>query len=135
MTGALALAVEGVDLCLNDEPRGRPVGGCAGPKEEVVGECAGEAWVLLSVAIAARYCMTFFVFSVFPAPDSPLCRSVSMGKVGRCQADIRDQDALIFALFIHADPGTFGYCEDVRSILVSALISVLFNDCVGVEGQ
>jgi len=29
----------------------------------------------------------------------------------------------------------FGYCEDVRSILVSALISVLFNDGVGVEGQ
>ena len=26
------------------------------------------------VATAARYCMTFLVFSVFPAPDSPLYR-------------------------------------------------------------
>ena len=31
-------------------------------------EC--DEWT--SVAIAARYCITFFVFSVFPAPDSPL---------------------------------------------------------------
>ena len=77
MTDAVALAVEGVGLCFSDVPRGRPVGGCAVPKEDVVGECVGEASVLLSVAIAARYWMTFFVFSVFPAPDSPLCRSVS----------------------------------------------------------
>lgn len=55
MTGAVALAVEGVDLCLNDVRRGRPVGGCAIPKEEVVGECAGESSAFLSVAIAARY--------------------------------------------------------------------------------
>lgn len=50
-------------------------------------------------------------------------------------ADVRDQDTLVFALFIHADPGPFGYCEDVRSILVPTLVSVLFNDGVGVEGQ
>jgi hypothetical protein len=99
-----------------------------------VGEWGGDAPVLLSVAIAARYWMTFFVFSVFPAPDSPLCRGVNMGKAGRWQADVRDQDALVFALFIHADPGTFGYCENVRSILVSALVSVLFNDGIGIEG-
>ena len=79
--------------------------------------------------------MTFFVFSVLPAPDSPLCCSVSTGNVGRLQADVRDQDALVFALFVHADPGTLSYCEDMRSILVPALVSVLFNDRVGVEGQ
>ena len=60
---------------------------------------------------------------------------MSVGKAGRLQANARDQDALVFALFIHADPGTFGYCEDVRSILVSALVSVLFNDGVGVERE
>ena len=33
-------------------------------------ECAGGGCA--SVAIAARYWMTFFVLSVLPAPDSPL---------------------------------------------------------------
>ena len=34
------------------------------------GERLCEGWT--SVAMAARYWITFFVFSVLPAPDSPL---------------------------------------------------------------
>jgi hypothetical protein len=34
-------------------------------------EC-GKLGECTSVAMAARYWMTFFVLSVFPAPDSPL---------------------------------------------------------------
>lgn len=37
---------------------------------------------LASAAIAVRYCMTFFVFSVFPAPDSPLLDTLEVNKVG-----------------------------------------------------
>jgi hypothetical protein len=40
-------------------------------------ECEGVVGWCTSVAIAARYWMTFFVLSVFPAPDSPL-RSMSI---------------------------------------------------------
>lgn len=79
--------------------------------------------------------MTFFVFSVFPAPDSPLCRNVSTGRMVRAVTNVRDQDALVFALFVHADPSTFGYCEDVRGILVPALVSVLFDNRISVERQ
>ena len=52
----------------NEEVRGRPV------LKEVEGDTDGEreCEVCTSVAMEARYCMTFFVFSVFPAPDSPL---------------------------------------------------------------
>lgn len=35
-------------------------------------ECEGDDGRTASVAIAARYWMTFLVLSVFPAPDSPL---------------------------------------------------------------
>jgi len=31
----------------------------------------------LSEATAAKYCMTFLVFSVFPAPDSPLLETLA----------------------------------------------------------
>jgi hypothetical protein len=59
---------------------GRPVDGMMAPKDEE-GESDWEcewddvaACECDSVAIAARYWMTFFVLSVFPAPDSPVMR-------------------------------------------------------------
>jgi pyoverdine/dityrosine biosynthesis protein Dit1 len=79
--------------------------------------------------------MTFFVFSVFPAPDSPLCRSVNTDKVVGQRPDVRDQDALVLTFFVHADPGALSYCEDMRSIFVPPLVPVLLNDGISVEGQ
>jgi hypothetical protein len=61
--------------------RGRPVEGMTDSKaagETIDGEreCDGDgAWV--SVAMAARYWMTFLVLSVLPAPDSPLIENVA----------------------------------------------------------
>jgi hypothetical protein len=60
--------VEGMDANEDDEPS-------VGDRE-----CDGVDGRCASVAIAARYCMTFLVLSVFPAPDSPLLR-VSVSKV------------------------------------------------------
>jgi len=59
---------------------GRPVDGMTAPKDdedESDWECEWEGVVECeyeSVAIAARYWITFFVLSVFPAPDSPVIR-------------------------------------------------------------
>lgn len=56
---------------------GSPVFGMIVPDEADESDCECE-WDAVacggcvSVAIAARYCMTFLVLSVFPAPDSPL---------------------------------------------------------------
>ncbi|SRR6266851_2784718 len=68
-------------LCLEtDVLLGRPVDGITAPKDdedESDWECeweGGVVWECESVAIAARYWMTFFVLSVFPAPDSPVIR-------------------------------------------------------------
>lgn len=57
--------------------RGRPVDGIDATKDvddPIVGEreCEGVEGGCTSVAMAARYCITFLVLSVFPAPDSPL---------------------------------------------------------------
>ena len=68
-------------LCLRaDVLPGRPVDGMTAPKDdedETDWECEWESvvvWGCDSVAIAARYWITFFVLSVFPAPDSPVIR-------------------------------------------------------------
>jgi len=53
-----------------DVERWRKAGAVAATNEEEEDD-AGTV-VVISVAMAARYWMTFLVFSVFPAPDSPL---------------------------------------------------------------
>lgn len=60
-------------------------------------------------ATAARYCMTFFVFSVFPAPDSPLKRiSDRLCLEGR--ENVRYQNTLIFALLYQVSKRTICHC-------------------------
>ena len=60
---------------------------CAFPKASRMGLACRICCSRLSAscgpeAIAARYCMTFLVFSVFPAPDSPLHgQSLSNGEL------------------------------------------------------
>lgn len=51
------------------------------------------------LATAARYWMTFLVFSVFPAPDSPLCSvsNMSEARVGT-----------------HTSQGCFGWCPRLQ---------------------
>jgi hypothetical protein len=60
----------------NDRLLGNPVDGMEDPKDiDAVTLGLRECCKLeeyTSVAMAAKYCMTFFVLSVFPAPDSPL---------------------------------------------------------------
>ena len=69
--------VEGEGACpfLTEPVLGRPMDGMDAKdgEEPSVGdlECVGAC---ASVAIAARYWMTFLVDSVFPAPDSPVIR-------------------------------------------------------------
>ncbi len=66
-------------LRLKDALRGRPTVGIMETKEfdapmDGDCECPGlpSEGACVSVAIAARYWITFLVLSVFPAPDSPL---------------------------------------------------------------
>jgi hypothetical protein len=79
-------SISSASLPLKLEERGRPVVGAVdidfGRVELLIDDSASDGMVEL--AMAARYWITFFVFSVFPAPDSPLrhqrdvwCRSVS----------------------------------------------------------
>lgn len=87
--------------------RGRPVEGAVdsewedeegvGPDDEGIEAEWEEAGGMVEVAMAARYWMTFLVFSVLPAPDSPLTMSApcvptlcSPSNRPRNRDDIRD---------------------------------------------
>jgi len=70
------------------------------------------------LATAARYWMTFFVFSVFPAPDSPL-QSVSTTGKYNCNVNSRHENALILALVDQVPEGLICHGEDVRFRLLS----------------
>jgi hypothetical protein len=123
----------------NDSLRGSPVRGMTGPNaagETSEGErsCVG-AGARPSVAIAARYWITFFVLSVLPAPDSPLRRASAAGAAARQRAHVRDEDALVLALLAHAHPCALGNGEDVRRVSVPPLAAVLLHDRVRVQGQ
>ena len=62
--------------------------------------------------------MTFLVFSVFPAPDSPLFISTIKNY------DRRDKDRLIFAHFQHIVEGNVRGCKDMRFRITSTLFFV-----------
>ena len=53
----------------------------------------------VSVAIAARYEITFFVLSVLPAPDSPLRRCQS-----KCRSRIESTDVMRILWFSRSSP-------------------------------
>lgn len=116
---------------------GRPVEGIAEVKElecarEGMEECvgvSGEGWV--SVAIAARYWMTFFVLSVFPAPDSPLFDV--RNRKNKVESHARNQNTLVLAFFAHIYPGSFCDGKYMWRILVAALSSILVDNRVRVE--
>lgn len=89
-------------------------------------ECEG----CTSVAIAARYWITFFVFSVFPAPDSPLIydHELIVPNAPRRIEDSRNEDTLILPLFAHIDPRTLCNSKNVWRVLISSFIAVLLNN-------
>jgi len=91
----------------------------------------GGGWA--SVAMAAKYWMTFFVLSVFPAPDSPLNESQFRMRV--VEIHVRDQDALILLLIAHVHPRPLRDFEDVRLILFSSLASIFLNNGVRVQWE
>jgi hypothetical protein len=71
-------------------------------------------------AIAARYWITFFVFSVFPAPDSPLLLA------GDCK-NSRNEDGLIFAHFEHVMERDVGGGKDVRFCVSTTFFPIQFD--------
>ena len=75
---------------MKEGERGRPIEGIELRGPELEGDIAAaeeereweeEEVPTASEAMAAMYWMTFFVFSVFPAPDSPLTVSRRQWKV------------------------------------------------------
>jgi hypothetical protein len=60
---------------LKDEDLGSPVDGAEEREEDDEDAGTEEPGGTVELAMAARYWMTFLVFSVLPAPDSPLCES------------------------------------------------------------
>jgi hypothetical protein len=77
--------------------------------------------------------MTFLVFSVFPAPDSPL-RVVSEDSV-RLEADLRNQDALVLAFVDEVAESLVGHCEDMRLRLLATSAPVHVDVLTRVYGQ
>lgn len=74
--------------------------------------------------------MTFFVFSVLPAPDSPLETMSTLEDHKDEYA--RNENALVFPLLAHAHPSSFSHSEDVRGVLVAPLQTILLNNRVRV---
>lgn len=63
--------------------------------------------------------MTFLVFSVLPAPDSPLF-SYQLGPKFEESCDLRHEDTLVLALLNHVSKRLVRHGEDVRSRLLPA---------------
>lgn len=76
--------------------------------------------------------MTFFVLSVFPAPDSPLRLRQYSDPDGNTP-NLRDEDTLIFAFITHINPGTLCNGKDMRRVLIAALASILMYYRIGVQ--
>lgn len=86
------------------------------------------------VATVARYWMTFLVFSVLPAPDSPLIEVLA--KTGTwCEGHLRDENALIFPLPDQIPEGTIGHGIYVRLCVFPAAPLVHLHEFASVNRQ
>lgn len=73
--------------------------------------------------------MTFFVLSVFPAPDSPLEALLTTKGLGnKTDHNIRDENTLIFTFFTHINPSAFSDREDVWGVFISTFVAILLNN-------
>lgn len=77
--------------------------------------------------------MTFLVFSVFPAPDSPLYFHVSQCQRIHDVRALRYKNALVLALFDQVPECLVCHGEDVRSRLFPAPSFVHFHIFAGVD--
>ena len=78
--------------------------------------------------------MTFLVFSVLPAPDSPLIEALA--KSGhRCERHLRDKNTLIFPLPDQIPEGTIGNGVYVRLCVFPAASLVHFHELASVNRQ
>ena len=78
----------------------------------------------------ARYWIIFLVFSVLPAPDSPL--SIERRKEERRG---RDEHGLVLAVSDEVTVGLISDGEDVGSELLTALTSVELDHLISVDGE
>ena len=86
------------------------------------------------VATVARYWMTFLVFSVLPAPDSPLIEALA--KTGNwCERHVRDENALIFPLPDQIPEGTIRHGVYVRLCVFPATPLVHLHKFASVNRQ
>ena len=78
--------------------------------------------------------MTFFVLSVFPAPDSPL-KINEPKSAKRGEGGARNQNALVFPFLAHVHPSTFRNGENMGRILVPSFRTILVYDGIRIERQ
>ena len=74
------------------------------------------------------------MFSVFPAPDSPL-RIVNDHTGIELLGDLRDQDTLAFSLLSNLLPRPFRHSKDVWWVFFSPSGAILRNYARSVDGQ
>jgi hypothetical protein len=77
--------------------------------------------------------MTFFVFSVFPAPDSPLW-SVSLDQFQKELGNLRHEDTLVLAFFDKIAEGLVSHRENVRLCVLSTPSSVHVDIFACIDG-
>lgn len=78
--------------------------------------------------------MTFLVFSVLPAPDSPLIEALA--KIGNwCEGHLRDENALIVPLPDQIPEGTIGHGVYVRLCVFPAAPLVHLHKFASVNRQ
>jgi hypothetical protein len=77
--------------------------------------------------------MTFLVFSVLPAPDSPLLLSVM--RYGHCGSNLRHENTLVLAFVDQIPESLVGHCEDVRFRLLPTPAPVHVDVLARVYGE
>ena len=85
---------------------------------------AERTYGVSEVATAARYWMTFLVFSVLPAPDSPLFPCQLGLKLDESSGDLRHENTLVLAFLNHVSKRLVRHGEYMRSrfLLASSLV-------------
>jgi hypothetical protein len=78
--------------------------------------------------------MTFLVFSVLPAPDSPLLL-LSVLSYGDCRSSLRHEDTLVLAFVYQIPERLVGHREDVRFRLFPTPSPVHVDVLARVYGQ
>lgn len=118
---------------------GNPMDGIAEYDEDMDCECpcpCDELGRWVSVAMAERYWITFFVLSVLPAPDSPLFDNLSVREQEWWRkSDERNEYTLVLPFVLHVYPCTFCDREYMGRIFIASFVAVLLYDSIGIKWQ